>query len=411
MNPLRKKILFLILGTIAATGQYAFAKPPEIDITGLGVSIPDGDITPSTADDTDFGTVGVGSWVEHTFTISNENKSDPLTLSPPVQLTGDGDFTVTAQPASTTLNQNETATFTVRFTPTGSGTKTATVSLSNGDLNENPYNYDILGTVAGGASPPTVTSPPTTATIQDTTATLGGEVTGTGGADVTERGIYWSTTDGFLDGDGTKVSSTGTWGIPESFTESVTGLPESTIVYFKSFALNSAGTTYSSQLAFQTEPTTQASGISFSDITTNSMTVNWSGNGSGDGVIVVIKQGSAVDVDPTDGIEHLADANYGSGVDLGGGNFVLHRGAGSSVPVTGLSVDTTYHIAVYAYAGAGAGIAGINYQQDAPASNSATASDSSVLYHIVSFNNDGSTSDDNGVCGKRALPRLSVLLG
>jgi hypothetical protein len=372
MIPLRKHILLLILGTIAATGQYALAKPPEIDITGLGVSIPDGDITPSTADDTDFGSVETGGSVEHTFTISNANKSDPLTLSgsPTVQLAGDGDFTVTAQPALTTLNQNETTTFTVRFAPTGSGTKTATVSIPNNDATENPYNYDIQGTVIQGAAPPTLASPPTAATVEDTTATLGGEVTDTGGPDVTERGIYWSTLDGFADGDGTKVSSTGTWSSPESFSNSVTGLPESTIVYFKSFALNTEGTTYSSQLGFQTEPSTQASGISFSNVGTNSMTINWSASGSGDGVMVVIKQDSAVDVDPTDGTEHAADPAYTAGENLGGANYVLFRGSGSSVSVTGLTPDTTYHVAVYAYAGTGTGLSGINYQQDGPAQSS-----------------------------------------
>jgi hypothetical protein len=372
MIPLRKQILLLILGTIAATGQYALARPPEIDITGLGISIPDGDITPSTANDTDFQTNAVGSWVEHTFTISNADKSDPLTLdgSPTVQLTGDGDFTVTAQPVSTNLNQNETTTFTIRFTPTGSGTKTAAVSIPNNDSNENPYNYNIQGTVAAAASPPTVASPPTAANIQDTTATLGGEVTDTGGADVTERGIYWSTVNGFSDGDGTQVSSTGTWSSPESFSNSVTGLSESSIVYFKSFALNSEGTNYSSQLDFRTEPATQAAGVTFSNVETASMTVNWSSSGSGDGVIVVMKQDAAVDTDPTDGTEHTADAGYRLGEDLGSTNYVVFRAAGSSVNVTNLTPDTTYHVAVYAYAGSGPGLSGINYQQDGSATNS-----------------------------------------
>lgn len=372
MRSLRKNLLLLILGTLATTGQYALAKPPEIDVTGLGVSIPDGDITPSTADDTDFGSLETGNFTEHTFTISNADKADPLSLngSPTVQLTGDGDFTVTAQPASTSLNANETTTFTVRFTPTGNGLKTATVSIPSNDANENPYNYDIQGTAIPGAAPPTVASPPTAAAIEDTTATLGGEVTNTGGPDVTERGIYWSTLDGFADGAGTKVSSTGTWASPGSFSESVIGLPASTIVYFKSFALNSEGTTYSSQLAFRTEPTTQASGITFSSVGTNSMTVNWSGSGSGDGVIVVIKQDTPVDVDPTDGTEHTADPAYAAGEHLGGSNYVLFRGSGSSVSVTDLLPDTTYHVAVYAYAGTGPGLSGINYQQDGPAQSS-----------------------------------------
>jgi len=372
MTDLRSILVLVIAGTMLTATlprAYAAAKP-EIDVTGLGQSIASGDVSPSTLDDTDFGTVGVGSFVEHTFTILNLGQG-ALTLngSPTVQLSGDGDFTVTSQPALTTVPATSgTTTFAIRFTPSGSGTKTATVSIPNDDVNENPYTFLLSGTVAAAATPPIVASPPTAADIQDTTATLGGEVTDTGGADVTERGIYWSTINGFTPpGQGTKVSSTGTWSSPGSFTESVTGLPESSIVYFKSFALNSVGTTYSSQLDFQTEPSVQASGISFSSVSTTTMTVNWSSSGSGDGVIVVIKQGAAVDTDPVDGTEHPADPGYAIGTDLGSANYVLFRGTGSSVDVTNLTPNTTYHVAVYAYAGAGAGLSGINYQQDLPA--------------------------------------------
>ena len=367
-------VLFALM-TMTAVRVHA-AQEPEMDITGNGQSIPDGDISPTTADDTEFGSVNVGNTVDHVFTTVNTGGRNLSLSGVPNIVAFEGgssaDFTIFAQPTSSQVARNGgTQTFTVRFTPTGSGLKTARVTIANSDADENPYDFSIQGTaIAASFNPPTVTSPPTAADILDTTATLGGEVTDTGGAGITERGIYWSTVNGFTPpGQGSKVSSTGSWGTG-SFTENVTGLPESTIVYFKSFALNSEGPTYSSQLDFQTEPATQASGISFSGVGTTTMTVNWSGSGSGDGVIVVIKQDTAVDIDPTDGTEHTADPGYAAGADLGGANYVVFRANGSSVGITDLNADTTYHVAVYAYAGAGAGLSGVNYQQDTPARSS-----------------------------------------
>jgi|GEM_PF-2911552 len=121
---------------------------PEIDVTGLGVSIPDGDTTPSGTDDTDFGTVNVGVSHSHTFTIRNTGQETlRLTGSPSVQVTGAhaADFAVTTQPASTTLAPAETTTFTVRFSPGAIGSRTATVTVANTDLNENQYSFSVQG--------------------------------------------------------------------------------------------------------------------------------------------------------------------------------------------------------------------------------------------------------------------------
>ncbi|NNL31601.1 MAG: choice-of-anchor D domain-containing protein, partial [Flavobacteriaceae bacterium] len=74
---------------------------PEIDITGLGVSIVDGDTTPSTTDDTDYGSSPVSTPVAHTFTIHN---TGTLTLNVgtiTVSGTNAGDFVVTTPPSTT----------------------------------------------------------------------------------------------------------------------------------------------------------------------------------------------------------------------------------------------------------------------------------------------------------------------
>ncbi|MBL4578728.1 MAG: hypothetical protein JKX74_09665, partial [Flavobacteriales bacterium] len=103
------------------------------------------------------------------------------------------------------------------------------------------------------------------------------------------------------------------------------------------------------QPATCTAPTTQPTGISFTSVTTTSMTVNWSGNGDGDGRLVVVRAGSAVAATPTNGTAHGASATFGSGDDLGASEFVVYRSTGSSVNVTGLSLNTTYHYAIYEY--------------------------------------------------------------
>ncbi|MCB0189143.1 MAG: hypothetical protein KDE31_32965, partial [Caldilineaceae bacterium] len=100
-------------------------------------------------------------------------------------------------------------------------------------------------------STPTVDTP-TSADVDTNSATLGGTVANTGGANISERGIYWSTSAGFTPpAQGTKVAESGDWGTG-AFTVSVSSLPENTPIYFQAFATNSAGSSFSSQALFTT---------------------------------------------------------------------------------------------------------------------------------------------------------------
>lgn len=92
---------------------------------------------------------------------------------------------------------------------------------------------------------------PTSSNITNNTADLGGNISSLGCSNVTERGIYWSTTSGFADGTGTKVSQTGSY-YTGSFTVATTGLSANTTYYFKAFATNSGGTVYSTEGTFTT---------------------------------------------------------------------------------------------------------------------------------------------------------------
>ncbi len=138
----------------ADENPYTFAiqgtgTAPAMAVKGNSTTIANGDTTPSTADDTDFGTVNVASGtVAKTFTIANTGAAAlNLTGNPKVAISGTNaaDFTVTLQPTSPVAATNGTTTFQVTFDPSASGTRTATVSIANDDPSNNPYTFAIQG--------------------------------------------------------------------------------------------------------------------------------------------------------------------------------------------------------------------------------------------------------------------------
>jgi len=141
-----------IKDTVAA--YFTVASAAEIDVQGNGQSIADGDTSPSLADHTDFGsTAVVGGTVVRTFTIANTGSATlNLTGTPLVAVSGAhaGDFSVTAQPASSSVAAAGSTTFQVTFDPSATGLRSATISIANNDADENPYDFSIQGT---GGSP------------------------------------------------------------------------------------------------------------------------------------------------------------------------------------------------------------------------------------------------------------------
>jgi hypothetical protein len=100
-------------------------------------------------------------------------------------------------------------------------------------------------------------------------------------------------------------------------------------------------------------PSSQASLFSASGISSTGLTVNWTrGNGDG-GVLVLAKSVSAVNSDPVSGTSYTSNATFGSGSQIGSGNFVVYQGTGTSVNVTGLLPNTPYHFAIYEYNSSG----------------------------------------------------------
>ncbi|MDY6950285.1 MAG: choice-of-anchor D domain-containing protein [Thermodesulfobacteriota bacterium] len=123
---------------------------PEMDVSGGGNAIADGDATPSTTDDTDFGNIAVaGGTNANTFTITNSGTA-ALNLtadSPHVTIGGThaADFTLTTVPTTPLSSGGGTTTFEITFDPSAPGLREATVSIANDDADENPYDFDIQG--------------------------------------------------------------------------------------------------------------------------------------------------------------------------------------------------------------------------------------------------------------------------
>jgi hypothetical protein len=171
-------------------------------------------------------------------------------------------------------------------------------------------------------------------------------------------------------------------GTGTTFTDN--GLTPSTHYYYRIFtvdkAFNYSATTASidgstSAPNYAPEPTVQVSGVGFTPAST-SMTVSWT-NGNGSNRLVLIRAGSAVNVAPSDGASYGPNTVFGSGTQLGVGNYVVFNGTGNSVTVTGLSKLTPYHVAIFEFNGS-AGTE--NYLT----SSSATGNQSTLPGSIVS---------------------------
>jgi hypothetical protein len=135
----------------------------------------------------------------------------------------------------------------------------------------------------------------------------------------------------------------------------VTNLLPNTTYHVAIFEYNTAGDCYftSNPLtgSFTTpcnDPTVQATLFTSSSIGTTTATVGWT-RGNGNQVLVVARAGGAVNADPVDGTNYTANAAFGSGNQIGTGNFVVYKGTGTSVNLTNLAQGTTYHFAIYEF--------------------------------------------------------------
>ncbi len=139
----------------------------------------------------------------------------------------------------------------------------------------------------------------------------------------------------------------------------ISGLQHSTEYHFRIYEFNgSASTTeylISSYLIGDeitlTYPTTQASNIQFSNVLGSTMTVSWD-SGNGTGRILIARENSPIDVNPSDLTNYSSSTTFGSAsTEIGTGNYVMRIGNNTSANITNLDPNTTYYFALFEYNG------------------------------------------------------------
>jgi hypothetical protein len=127
---------------------------PEINVKGVVGSNPtitDGDVTPSSLDNTLYATVVVGSPQAKNFRIENLGNAN-LTVTGITMVGGNTtDFVVSGITFPATITSLATLDFTITFTPGAAGTRNTTVTIASNDSNEASYDYLVQGT--GTATP------------------------------------------------------------------------------------------------------------------------------------------------------------------------------------------------------------------------------------------------------------------
>jgi hypothetical protein len=121
-----------------------------IEVTGNGVSIVDGDSKPGAVDDTDFGTVQVGTLASRRFTVKNTGTETLYLGLPSVKGAG---FWRGAKSLAKFLEPSESDTLDVKFTSSSTGTFSGEVILYHSAACDAPYNFAISATVVDPAFP------------------------------------------------------------------------------------------------------------------------------------------------------------------------------------------------------------------------------------------------------------------
>ena len=173
-------------------------------------------------------------------------------------VTSDGGSAVTARGVVWSKDHNPTvslSTKTIDGTGTGSYVSSITGLEPGVTYYVRAYATNANGTSYGDEVSFTTTAVKPTVTTSDATdvtkssAKVGGNVTATGGADVTERGIVWSTSQNpTINSDKVQVGE----GVGE-FEITLSDLVNNTTYYVRAYAINAAGTSYGEMISFKTK--------------------------------------------------------------------------------------------------------------------------------------------------------------
>lgn len=132
-------------------------------------------------------------------------------------------------------------------------------------------------------------------------------------------------------------------------------------------------------------PTVQAINLVATEITDGAITLSWT-RGNGSKVMIIARQGSAVNSLPINGNGYTANAAYGSPESqIGSGNYIVYIGTGNSVTITGLTEDTVLNVRAVEFNG---DLTTAGYLTDTATGNPATADTFTTEYqNVIDFAN------------------------
>jgi len=276
--------------------------------------------------------------VPPTVTITSVTNVTSVSANSGGEVTSDGGTTITERGVCWSVNQNPTTSDSKIANGTGLGSFTSSLTglIPGTTYNIKAYAINSVGTGYSNqltyktlALVPVLTTTELS-TVTATSATSGGNITNNGGAEVTARGVCWSTTENPTITDSKTTDGTGSG----SFTSSITILTPGATYYFRAYATNSIGTAYGNQLNKTT--TAILSVISTTAVSAiTSVTAISGGNITNNGGAEVTARGVcwSTNQNPT-----IANSKTTDGV--GSGTFPSS--------ISGLNPGVTYYIRAYA---------------------------------------------------------------
>jgi uncharacterized protein (TIGR02145 family) len=201
-----------------------------------------------------FSTTSAG---QATLTTSEVTDISFFTAKAGGNITDDGGGAVTAR--GLCWNTAQAPTISNHFTTDGAGTGAFTSNLTGLEQGTTYYVRAYATNKAGTAYGNQVTfktaqsKAPVLTTVNLTGVTVnsvvsGGNITDAGGVEVTARGVCWGTSPNPTTTDSKTNNGTGAG----AFVSNITGLAPGTVYYLRSYATNSAGTSYGSEIKFST---------------------------------------------------------------------------------------------------------------------------------------------------------------
>ena len=184
----------------------------------------------------------------------------------------------------------------------------------------NSAGYNYGSEISFNTNGPPLVTTNAASLVEETTATLNGEITDVNGANATTRGFEWDIDAGAPYAN--DWHQDGTYGV-EAFTRAISSLTKGELYYYRAYAINTYGTRYGAEVTFLTKPDPPNTLVATSDSTQIDLT--WSKPASADKTYIVRKDGS-YPADRADGVNIYNDTlELYSDVGLTGGHTYYYK--------------------------------------------------------------------------------------